>query len=228
LGINLSGTDRKLCNYNCVYCFYGLTGKPPADGEYPSADEVVSAVEEALRSDVEADWLTFSGNGESTIHPEFPDIVRRVRRSVDEIRPGLRIALLSNGSTILEDGVRDALQWIDLPVFKLDAGDQETFVKVNRPTGSAPDINDLIEGLHRIATERELTMQSLLFDGDPSNVIGKPFLKWLGALSYIRPHTQQLYSLDFRFGAIYPVEVGILNDIAHDISLFGTHVKVYT
>ena len=68
LGINLSGSKRKLCNFNCVYCFYGATLKPAKAEEFPSIEDIVSAVRKALKSDIEADWLTFSGNGESTVH----------------------------------------------------------------------------------------------------------------------------------------------------------------
>ncbi len=227
LGINLSGTKRKLCNYNCVYCFYGKTSGSPESEEYPAADDVISAVEDFLISDIEADWLTFSGNGEPTIHPDFSTIVREVRRLVEKERPGLRIALLTNGSTVSDETVVGALKFIDFPILKLDVGDQESLLHINRPLVSGIRIEELIEGLHRISVEGRLTIQSVMFDGRPTNTRGDVYHLWLEAIDYIRPDALQVYTLDFPIGSISPVDNQSLNRIAGDTIKSGVQTTIY-
>ena len=227
LGINLSGSKRKLCNYNCVYCFYGPTVKPAAADEFPSVDNIVSVVKDTLKSDVDADWLTFSGNGESTIHPHFHEIVRLVREAVEDIRPGLRIALLSNGSAAGGEEFVETLQLIDLPILKLDAGDQKTFERINRPVMKSVKIEGFIENLHRISNEIRLTLQSVMFDGTPTNTRGEAHRNWLDAISYIKPDVLQLYTLDYAINSIHPIEPDVLSVIAGDIEKSGINVQVF-
>ncbi|MGD8706353.1 MAG: radical SAM protein, partial [Syntrophobacterales bacterium] len=83
LGINLMPSDFKLCSFNCVYCHYGWTRKHFLDfhglhKDLPSIDAVVRKVEEAAKSKIPFDFLTFSGNGEPTLHPHFPELVEHV------------------------------------------------------------------------------------------------------------------------------------------------------
>jgi len=227
LGINLSGTQRKLCDYNCVYCFYGKTSGPPENEEFPAVDDVISAVEDFLTSDIQADWLTFSGNGEPTIHPEFPTIVREVRKLVEKKRPGLRIALLTNGSTVRNENVINSLRWIDLPIIKLDAGDQESLMQINRPVVSEIKAEELIEGLRRISVDGRLTIQSVMFDGRPTNTRGDVYQKWLEAIDYIKPDALQVYTLDFPIGSISPIDNQSLNRIAGDTMKSGIQTTIY-
>lgn len=228
LGINLSGSKRKLCNFNCIYCFYGPTVKPPNAEEYPAVEDVITAVTGALISNIEADWLTFSGNGESTFHPSFAEIVNRVRGVVDEIRPGLKIALLSNGSNVCNVRIRETLDLIDLPVLKLDVGDQSSYKLVNRPVLAPFSFDEIIDGFHSFARKKELTMQTVMFAGNPSNSDGQALDSWLKAISFIKPHTLQLYSIDYQIGSIYPVESRKLEQIARGVEELGVHVTVFS
>ena len=227
LGINLSGSRRKLCDYNCVYCFYGQTHGLPQMDEFPDADDVLIAVEEALISDLETDWLTFSGNGESTIHPDFFHIVKEVRELVKKHRLELRIALLSNGSTITDAGLEQALELIDLPILKLDAGNQDSFRLINRPIGRDIKADMLIDRLHQLARRREITMQTVLFDGEPSNGEGTDYDRWSQAVTYINPHMIQIYTLDFSIGSIKPLTVQRLQNIAGELAKNGVKAQVY-
>ncbi len=190
-------------------------------------DSVLSAVSEALTSDVEADWLTFSGNGESTVHPDFPAIVRGVRGLVDEIRPGLRIALLTNASTVTDAKVTTSFDWIDFPILKLDAGDQTGFKRINRPLIPRIRVEELIERLREISAGKKLTLQSVLFDGDPTNVRGRAYRNWIKAVEYIKPDAVQLYSLDYQVGSISPIDVETLDRIASEVSGSGVQAITY-
>jgi len=194
LGVNLLPADRKVCTFNCIYCHYGYaTPVASSEGiEFPLTDWVLAAVEESIRRYPYADYLTFSGNGEPTLHPQFPEIVAGVRRLLDGMTHRLRFAILSNSTTAHRPEIREALALFDAPILKLDAGDAATFAALNRP---APGVNleRIVEGLKGIPG---LITQTVFVDGKVSNVRGEPFEAWLAALAEIRPVHVQVYSTD--------------------------------
>jgi len=136
LGINLLPTDRKVCSFDCVYCQYGRTTEPtfsPGVDDLPTFSDVVAAVEKALKKPHTIDTLTFSGNGEPTLHPQFPEIVRSIKRLRDDFRPEVKLAVLSNSSRVMDSAIVDALSLLDAPMMKLDAGDEITLREINQP-----------------------------------------------------------------------------------------------
>lgn len=141
LGIILLPSRYKLCSFDCLYCHYGRTQvKTLSPGEehrpdLPSVPAVLQAVEEALRTRRDFDYLTFSGNGEPTLHPHFPEIVSGVSSLRDQFRPEVKLAILSNSTTVHFSPIQEALTLFDAPIMKLDAGDQRTLAGLNRPTG---------------------------------------------------------------------------------------------
>jgi wyosine [tRNA(Phe)-imidazoG37] synthetase (radical SAM superfamily) len=160
---------------------------------FVTPDELVRTLETALRTPDQIDTLTFSGNGEPTLHPYFAEIAFEVRRLRDRLRPEAKIALFSNATTLGRSSVRDALAHIDLPILKLDAGDRDTFVQVNRP---APGI----EVEHIIATLRRLpkvVLQTMLIDGEVSNAHKAASEAWAEAVTEIQPTRIQLMSADY-------------------------------
>jgi len=195
LGINLSPTRRKVCSFDCVYCHYGRTQVKtlhPEASDLPGVDEVLHAVLQALQFYRDIDYLTFSGNGEATLHPEFPQIVAGVRALRDELRPELKLTILSNSSTAHLPHIREALAGFESPIMKLDAGDPKTLAGVNRP---APEVKleRILNGLKGVPG---LITQSVLVDGRVSNVRGAAFEAWLAALAEVRPARAQIYSTD--------------------------------
>lgn len=196
LGINLLPTGYKLCSFDCVYCHYGRTGVKalsPAARDFPWVREVLRAVETALRKYPNVDYLTFSGNGEPTLHPSFPAIIAAVRRLRDELSPGTKLALFSNATTAHRPHIREALALFDAPILKLDAGDPKTLARINRP---APEVKleDILDGLKEVPG---CIIQSVLVDGRVSNVQGEPFEAWVAALAAIGPAQVQIYSTDY-------------------------------
>ena len=197
LGINLSPTDRKLCSFNCVYCHYGGTERLTTDEtrwieDLPSVELVTEVVEAALQTVEDLDVVTFSGNGEPTLHPDFPIIAKRVSELVEQYRPMLRTVLLSNSTGLARPEVREALSFIDLPVMKLDAGTPETFVAINRP---APNIR--FEALvDELAMLEDYSLQTLLLDGRPNNTSQEELEEYFKIVQWICPDEVQLYSTD--------------------------------
>jgi wyosine [tRNA(Phe)-imidazoG37] synthetase (radical SAM superfamily) len=197
LGINLSPSKYKLCSFNCVYCHYGWTRKLSADvspyrDDMPTRAEVIAAVEEALKSPLEFEYITFSGNGEPTLHPQFPELVEDIVALRDRYRPSVKIGLLSNSTGLTNDRVRVVTPKIDFPMFKLDAGVEETFMAINRPA----------EGIRfativdHLASLSNILIQTVLIDGSPSNVTETELEAYFDRLRRIKPIEVHVYSID--------------------------------
>lgn len=218
LGINLQPTKMKTCSFDCIYCQYGKTTDwtiAPERESLPTPDAVFKAVEKALQKPRSMDYLTFSGNGEPTIHPDFPEIVLGVRQLLDNCRPNARLALLSNSSTIQHSDIREAIRIIDAPMMKLDAGDQRTFQAINQPVGGLL-LENIIMGLRKIP---HLMIQSVLVDGEISNVRGKAYDAWKNVLLDLHPATIHIYSTErpTMRGDVSRVQPERLSQIAEDL-----------
>lgn len=197
LGVNLSPCSRKVCSFSCVYCHYGATERLTTDetafaAELPSAELVLDVVESALQSWNEFEVITFSGNGEPTLHPDFLAIARGVAGLVERYRPTLRTVLLSNSTALARSEVRTALEYIDVPVCKLDAGTAETFIAINRPARGVR-FDTVVDELTLLD---DFTLQTLLIDGTPSNSSDAELDAYLRLIGWIVPNEVQLYSTD--------------------------------
>jgi wyosine [tRNA(Phe)-imidazoG37] synthetase (radical SAM superfamily) len=89
--------------------------------------------------------------------------------------------------------VRQALSLFDAPILKLDAGDPETLARINRPAPGV-ELARIVEGLKGVPN---LIIQSVLIDGQVSNIRGKAFEAWVEALADVRPARVQIYSTDY-------------------------------
>ncbi|HVP14308.1 MAG TPA: radical SAM protein [Terriglobales bacterium] len=198
LGINLLPAGRKVCTFDCVYCQYGwsdagaLASMRP--DEWPRVEEVLGAVEAALvrlAEDPPA-YLTFSGNGEPTLHPRFGEILTGVKELRDRLAPRARTAVLSNSSRVGDASVRKALAALDRRIMKLDAGTEEGFRRVSRPLDGLT-LADVVAGLSAL---EEVTIQTLLIAGPDGNLEPGEIEAWLARIAAIRPSVVQLYTLD--------------------------------
>ncbi|MGD8924322.1 MAG: radical SAM protein [Syntrophobacterales bacterium] len=197
LGINLMPSEYKLCSFNCVYCHYGWTRKPTMDTskyiqDLPTFDHVVKAVDEAARSSLQFDFLTFSGNGEPTLHPRFPELVDEVVAIRNQHRPRVKVALLSNSSGLVNPGVRESIAKIDIPIFKLDAGSEKKFRLINRPAGGV----NFTEILNLLCSLNDIYIQTIFIQGSPANVSKEDLKAYFGQLQRIQPVEAQIYSID--------------------------------
>jgi wyosine [tRNA(Phe)-imidazoG37] synthetase (radical SAM superfamily) len=196
LGINLLPADRKVCTFDCIYCQYGSADSTPASSQqagFPTVETVLEKVETAIqRQPSPPDYLTFSGNGEPTLHPDFPQIVAGVRRLRDRTCPGARLAVLSNSSQVHRAEIRAALEQLDDPIMKLDAGDPVTLSQVNRPV-SGITLESIVKGL---AALPRLIIQSMIISGEVQNFQGEPLEAWLTTLSRLSPVEVQIYTAE--------------------------------
>ena len=202
LGINLLPAGTKICSFNCIYCQYGWTQKPTLHlteehlGTLPRPSEISEALERSLERIVkhrsQVDAITFSGNGEPTLHPELAEIVERARGLRDHYLPQAKLAILSNSSTVGKDGVRGVLRQFEVRIMKLDAGREDVVQRLNVPAHPFY-LAEIVEGLKRL---KEITLQSLFVQGRVTNADPDSIEAWLEKVREIRPALVQVYTLD--------------------------------
>lgn len=150
LGVDL--VPAKTCDLNCVYCQLGPTAETTVErAEYAPVHDVVDEVLARLAEGPRPDYVTLGGSGEPTLHCGFGDVAAGLRAAAD-----VPIALLTNGTLFGLPAVRAACALIDLVLPSLDAGDEETFRRVNRPHPSIT-LGGVVEGL--VALRREFEGQ---------------------------------------------------------------------
>ena len=197
MGINLMPTKYKLCSFNCVYCHYGLTDKlshkmGPFIADLPDFDRVIKEVDDILKSKEEFDYLTFSGNGEPTLYPKFTELAAEIARLRDHYRPSVKIALLSNSTGLIHAGVRQAVDRIDMPVFKLDAGSKEKFKSINRPAKGI-GFEKIVD---QLAALGGIVLQTVFLDGTPGNIGDSDIKTYFEKVKHIKPRAVHIYSID--------------------------------
>ncbi len=197
MGINLMPGTFKLCSFNCIYCHYGwtriiTTDMEPYRDDLPTRTEVVAAVEKALCSSDDFEYITFSGNGEPTLHPDFPELVNDIGQLRDKYRPQVKIGLLSNSTGLERESVRASISGIDFPMFKLDAGIETTFRIINRPAKGV-DFHAIVERLSGLSG---ILIQTVLIDGTPNNTSDEELDAYFALLGRIHPREVHIYSID--------------------------------
>ena len=139
LGINLLPTKGKLCNFDCIYCECGWNADGRNDTLLPTAAKVRNALEDKLMQllldGTPLDSITFSGDGEPTLNPEFPRIIDDTLKLRDAFCPGAKVSVLSNATRVHIPEVFDALRKVDNPIMKIDAPTDELAARINRPAG---------------------------------------------------------------------------------------------
>lgn len=202
LGINISPQEIKMCSLNCAYCQYSWTGILVRDGLnfrkiLPTVSEVESALKKSLvelKSNAKnLNFLTFSGNGEPTLHPDFPKIVDIVVSLREKFVPEARTAILSNSTTLDKKGVFSSLQKIDERIMKLDAGNEKMFRILNRPTAEI-DFEEIVSNLATF--KGDITIQTLFVEGEIDNTKDSELESYIKKLKVIKPKLVQIYSLD--------------------------------
>lgn len=234
LGINLFPGDEKRCPFDCVYCQYGWTPRTALhlDGaviHLPTPRDVEAAVSRALERLPEPPlYLTFSGNGEPTLHPDFPEMVDRVVTVRNRLGGGMRTAVLSNSARVAEPDIRAALGRLDVRIMKLDCGTEEDFRRYNRPAPGL-SLEGITEGLRSLAALSPVTIQSLITAGADGNMPCDNALAWVDRLRRIRPAAVQLYSLDRGHPAsdLRPASRSELERLAEAAGAAGVFVTVF-
>jgi len=201
LGINLLPVDNKLCSFECVYCECGWT-KAGGRMRFNARADVARMLEQKLREMVAAgtppDVITFAGNGEPTLHPEFEAIIGDAIALRDAVCPSAKISVLSNATNIGRESVRRALLRVDNNILKLDSAFDATARLINAPRGEwsvARTVADM-----KLFGGR-LVIQTMFLRGECGgqridNTTEREVDAWLGLVREIAPRSVMIYSLD--------------------------------
>ena len=199
LGINLLPERGKLCNFDCIYCECGWNADGLGDRRLPTAEELREALRAKLTACREAgtpiDSITFSGDGEPTLNPEFPEMVDITLALRDAFFPAAKVSILSNATRIGREAVFEALRKVDNPILKIDAATTELVRRINRPVGGGYDLDEVVANLRHF--EGNFVLQTMFlrcpdFDSTaPENVEG-----WLRIVRELRPREVMVYTVD--------------------------------
>ena len=198
LGVNLLPSKGKLCNFDCVYCECGWNKDGKGDGRFPSLPEIGKALEEKMTrlasEGVNVDSITFSGNGEPTIHPDFAKVIDVTLRLRDEFFPDARVSVLSNATMIGRKEVAEALMRIDNPILKIDASSDELIRKINKPTGPYR-LEEVVENLRKF--EGRFVLQTMFLRSPEFDTASAEALNaWMDIVRDVRPREIMVYTID--------------------------------
>ncbi len=150
LGINLLPEKGKFCNFDCIYCECGWNRDGRNDTQLPSAEKVrhdlSNKLQDLYADGVKVDSITFSGDGESTLNPEFPQIIDITLALRDQFAPSAKVSGLSNATRVHIPEVFNALRKVDNPIMKIDAPTNELIARINNPAPGY-DVARVIEAL---------------------------------------------------------------------------------
>ena len=203
LGINLLPADGKVCSFDCIYCECGYNSERHAHSGLPSREAVRESLKERLVAmhgrGEKLDVITFAGNGEPTLHPDFAAIIDDTLQMRDAYYPEAKVSVLSNATRIDRPDVFDALNRVDNNILKLDSTFDTTVRLINTPTSPSFTVEKLIEGLCRF--KGNLIIQTLFLQGEHNgnvvdNATEEELLPWLDALRRIAPKEVMIYTID--------------------------------
>ena len=172
LGVNLLPITKKYCNFNCLYCECGWSNlRKITIVDLPTRYSIREALEIKL-ADMKLegkspDVITFAGNGEPTLHPDFPEIIDDIIAIRNQYYPDIKIAVLTNSTTINKKGIASALTKVDQCILKLDSVIPETFNTLNCPV-QGTDLNSVI--LNLIHFPGKKIIQTLFLRGSMGGV----------------------------------------------------------
>lgn len=202
LGVNLLPVDSKLCSFDCIYCECGWNDEHPGKRRFNAREDVSAMLDATLEKMVAAgtppDVITFAGNGEPTLHPDFELIIEDTIALRDKHCPAAKVSVLSNATQIHRDDVRRALLRVDNNILKLDSAFDSTVQLVNKPQG-AYTVARTVELLKKF--EGKLIVQTMFLRGEYlsqriDNTTEEEVSAWLKLIEEIAPKQVMVYSLD--------------------------------
>lgn len=203
LGINLLPLESKLCSFDCIYCECGWNADHPGQRRFNRREEVARSLDETLRKMAAAgtppDVITFAGNGEPTLHPDFEAIIDDTIALRDRLAPTAKVSVLTNATRLDDESVCRALLRVDNPILKLDAAFDATVRRMNRPQSPDYTVRGTVERMKRF--DGRMILQTMFLrgvcDGEPiDNTTEQAVAAWLELVREIRPRQVMAYSID--------------------------------
>ena len=199
LGINLRPTTAKLCTFDCVYCECGWN-QPVLHPNLPIREEVRAALESQLSIAVEPiDVITFSGNGEPTLHPDFLGIIQDTCALRDQYCPKAKVSVLSNSTQLGRTDVIEALRLCDNRILKLDSAIDATMRLIDKPVNAQLTVKQIAQWLSIF--DGDFTLQTCFLRGEYQgqtidNTTPEELTAWYEMVDYLHPKQVMIYVID--------------------------------
>ena len=235
LGINILPVYGKWCNFNCIYCECGWNENGYGDNRIPGTQEVAKALEEKLSAlhllNTPPDVITFSGNGEPTLHPDFKPMLEETLSLRNKYAPNAKVCVLSNATQLDRPSVFEALQLADKRILKIDSAFPETIERINQPV-SYFNYSETLTELKRF--HGDFTLQTLfvrgVYKGVPiDNATQAEVQAWLNIVMELRPKEVMIYTIDRKTPAKELVKVPLaeLEGIGDCVKALGMNIQVH-
>ena len=198
LGMELMPLEHKLCTFNCVYCECGWN-TPVSHPKLPTRAEVKAALEARLKEGLDLDVITFSGNGEPTLHPDFLGIIEDTCALRDQYCPKAKVSVLSNSTQLGRADVVQALRLCDNRILKLDAATDEMMRRIDLPVNDKLTVEQIMEWL--MAFDGNFTLQTCFLRGEHAgkpidNTTQEELEAWYKAVDTLHPKQIMIYVID--------------------------------
>lgn len=199
LGINLMPTTAKLCTFDCVYCECGWN-QPVLHPNLPTRADVCAALESQLSAAIEPiDVITFSGNGEPTLHPDFLGIIQDTCALRDQYCPKAKVSVLSNSTQLGRTDVIEALRLCDNRILKLDSAIDATMRLIDKPVNAQLTVKQIAQWLSIF--DGDFTLQTCFLRGEYQgqtidNTTPEELTAWYKMVDYLHPKQVMIYVID--------------------------------
>ena len=230
LGINLSPNDGKICSFDCLYCEAGFNSQGAGTTGFPPREKVRQLLEEKLQKMREGgenlDVITFSGNGEPTVHPDFPGILDDVIALRDKYFPKAKVSVLTNSTRIFTPAVAEALKKADNNILKLDSAVEETMRLIDRPNSPGFTVESVVDALKQFRGTG--IIQTMILRGEHdgkkvNNTTEAELRALIEAYKEIGPKEIMIYSIDRTTPAEKLEKVG-----AEELKRIGSRIEAET
>lgn len=231
LGVNLIPTDAKLCTFDCVYCECGWN-QPVSHPQLPTREQVRESLASTLNTlHSTPDVITFSGNGEPTLHPEFLGIIQDTCALRDQYCPGAKISVLSNSTQLFREDVVEALRLCDNRILKLDSAITSTMRLIDKPVNPSLTVEQIVERL--LMFNGDFTLQTCFLTGEYEgriidNTTPEELAAWYRAVDYLHPKQVMIYVIDRAtpLKTLSKIPLDKMNEIAAPLREKGIEVIV--
>ena len=198
LGVNILPSKGKLCNFDCVYCECGWNKDGISDNVFPRLGDVAAALEAKMRAVLaegkNVDSITFSGNGEPTMNPEFAEIIDVTMELRNRFFPHAKVSVLSNATLAGRPKVMEALLKVDNPIMKIDASSDDLVRMINKPTGYY-SLASVVDNLRKF--EGRFVLQTMfLKSADFDTAAPEPLKAWMDIVRELHPREIMVYTID--------------------------------
>lgn len=236
LGVNLLPQGRKICTFDCIYCECGYNKDGnKSTNKFPSREQVKEALESRLKKMSEKkeslNSITFSGNGEPTLHPEFREVIEDTIYLRNLYFPNAKISVLTNSTSVSNPSVFRALKKVDNNIMKLDAALEPLMESIDQPVPSNFTMDKLVKDLKKF--NGNLIIQTIFLKGahngkSVDNTIPENITRWVELIKEIQPKQVMIYSLDRETpsNSLEKVSKKELESIAEKVKEIGIPVSV--